>query len=478
MSDIAYQVFLSHSSADKDFVRQVAARLKQDGVRYWFDEERLQPGEPWQKAIEEALPACESCAVFLNAAGRGPWHEAEMRAALSEQFEDDRGFRVIPVLLPGADASHVPLFLRQLTWVAFQDEPAAYEAAYQRLLRGIRGDEPDAFVPPRPAYLAAKECTDKIVPRGLRSFDAEDHVWFLRLVPGQQDRGLPSCLRFWKTRLEQVDSAGTFRVGLIYGPSGCGKSSLVKAGLIPTLAEYVVPIYVEASADRTEAVLLRELRTAVAGLPDDLPLSQTLAYLRDHPETLGGRKVVLLLDQFEQWLHAHRGDADSELAAASALLRRRTPAGGHPGSRRVRAGGPPVPGIPWTCGFRKASTGRRPTCSTRTMRASCWPNTAARIVRRTRQPAWMRNRTSSWTASSPTCRTATARWSRCRSRCWPRCSRAGRGRPRRCGRSAVRRAWASRSSKRLSTAARRAPRFRSIARRPWRCSKPCCRRPA
>ncbi|MCY2993291.1 MAG: SUMF1/EgtB/PvdO family nonheme iron enzyme [Planctomycetota bacterium] len=311
-----YQVFLSHASADKDFVRQLAARLKQDGVRYWFDEERLQPGVPWQQAIEAALPACDSCAVFLNAARRGPWHEAEMRAALSEQFEHDRGFRVIPVLLPGADVSHVPLFLRQLTWVAFQNEPAAYEATYQRLLGGIRGSEPGVFVPPRPAYLAAKECTEKIVPRGLRSFDTEDHVWFLRLVPGQPDCGLPSSLRFWKTRLEQVDAARTFRVGLIYGPSGCGKSSLVKAGLIPTLAEYVVPIYVAASADRTEALLLRELRTAVTGLPDNLSFSQTLAHLRDHPGSLGGRKVVLLLDQFEQWLHAHRGDADSELATA------------------------------------------------------------------------------------------------------------------------------------------------------------------
>ena len=103
MSDIAYHVFLSYSGTDRDFVRQVAARLKQDGVRYWFDEERLPPGEPWQQAIEEALPACQSCAVFLNATGRGAWQEAEMRAALSEQAAHDRGFRVIPVLLPGAD---------------------------------------------------------------------------------------------------------------------------------------------------------------------------------------------------------------------------------------------------------------------------------------------------------------------------------------------------------------------------------------
>ena len=42
-------------------------------------------------------------------------------------------------------------------------------------------------------------------------------------------------------------------MGLIYGPSGCGKSSLVKAGLAPRLAEHVLPVYVEATADQTEA---------------------------------------------------------------------------------------------------------------------------------------------------------------------------------------------------------------------------------
>ena len=35
----------------------------------------------------------------------------------------------------------------------------------------------------------------------------------------------------------QTDPDKTFKVGLIYGPSGCGKSSLVKAGLLPRLAE-------------------------------------------------------------------------------------------------------------------------------------------------------------------------------------------------------------------------------------------------
>jgi guanylate kinase len=40
---------------------------------------------------------------------------------------------------------------------------------------------------------------------------------------------LPDSIRFWKTRIEEMDADKTFTVGLICGPSGCGKSSLVKA---------------------------------------------------------------------------------------------------------------------------------------------------------------------------------------------------------------------------------------------------------
>ena len=59
----------------------------------------------------------------------------------------------------------------------------------------------------------------KIVPKGLRSFDAHDADFFLELLPGPRDRdGLPDSIRFWKTRIEETDADNTFTVGLIYGP--------------------------------------------------------------------------------------------------------------------------------------------------------------------------------------------------------------------------------------------------------------------
>jgi len=88
-----------------------------------------------------------------------------------------------------------------------------------------------AFATPMPSVAPSDQEPLRIVPKGLRSFDAGDAGFFLELLPGPRDRdGLPASIRFWKSRIERTDAESAFAVGLIYGPSGCGKSSLVKAG--------------------------------------------------------------------------------------------------------------------------------------------------------------------------------------------------------------------------------------------------------
>ncbi len=157
----------------------------------------------------------------------------------------------------------------------------------------------------------------KIVPKGLRPFDQHDAAFFLDLLPGPRDQdGLPDGLRFWKTRIESVDPDTTFRVGLIYGPSGCGKSSLVKAGLLPRLAPNVCSVYVEATPHQTETRLLKALHKACPDLPDEAGLVNAISQLRRGRVLRSGRKVLLVLDQFEQWLFARQGRDNSELVAA------------------------------------------------------------------------------------------------------------------------------------------------------------------
>lgn len=157
----------------------------------------------------------------------------------------------------------------------------------------------------------------KIVPKGLRSFDAHDADFFLELLSGPRDReGLPDSIRFWKTRIEEKDPDSTFSVGLVYGPSGCGKSSLVKAGLLPRLSDDVMAVYLEATDVETEIRLLHGLRKRCPSLADNLGLKETLAALRRGQGIPLGKKVVIILDQFEQWLHAKKEEQNTELVQA------------------------------------------------------------------------------------------------------------------------------------------------------------------
>jgi serine/threonine protein kinase len=157
----------------------------------------------------------------------------------------------------------------------------------------------------------------KVIPKGLRSFDARDADFFLELVPGPRDRdGLPDSLRFWKARIEETDPDHTFAVGLIYGPSGCGKSSLVKAGLLPRLSGDVIAVYVEATAQETETRLLNGLRKRCPARPARLGLKEALATLRLGQGIPPGQKVLIVLDQFEQWLHAKKDEQNAELMQA------------------------------------------------------------------------------------------------------------------------------------------------------------------
>ena len=157
----------------------------------------------------------------------------------------------------------------------------------------------------------------RIIPKGMRSYDSGDKDFFFELVPGPRDRfGVPDSIRLWKSKIERVDSTDTFPVGLIYGPSGCGKSSLVKAGLLPSLSPLVMPIYLEATASDTSHRIANSLHRRFPDMPRHPKLNDTMRELRCGSWIPKGEKVLIILDQFEQWLHAHRATKRSRLVKA------------------------------------------------------------------------------------------------------------------------------------------------------------------
>jgi serine/threonine protein kinase len=170
--------------------------------------------------------------------------------------------------------------------------------------------------PPRSGRPGSDRRPIRVVPKGLRSFDAHDADFFLQLLPGPRDKhGLPESIRFWKHGIESGGEV-PFSVGVIYGPSGCGKSSLIKAGLLPRLSKRIIPVYVEAAPGETETRLLNGLRRKLPGLSGDPDLAGAIAALRRGQDGTSGQKVLIVLDQFEQWLHARRDGEGTGLVSA------------------------------------------------------------------------------------------------------------------------------------------------------------------
>ena len=51
------KVFISHTAADKPFVRRLAARLEKSQFHVWLDEHDLIAGDPLPESIGKALQA-------------------------------------------------------------------------------------------------------------------------------------------------------------------------------------------------------------------------------------------------------------------------------------------------------------------------------------------------------------------------------------------------------------------------------------
>lgn len=159
----------------------------------------------------------------------------------------------------------------------------------------------------------------EVMPRGLRSYDGQHAYFFLQLLPGPRDRnGLPESLSHWLRWVQRgVEHPELHRIGVIAGPSGCGKSSLVKAGLVPLLAKQSVStIMVEASIDRTESLLASALNSRFPELLTEKSLTDKIAAVRRGQVLPPGKELLIVIDQFEQWLHSNQDQEHSDLIRA------------------------------------------------------------------------------------------------------------------------------------------------------------------
>ncbi len=97
-----YDVFLNHGSKDKPVVRKIAERLREAGLRLWFDEWVLKPGDSIPAKIEEGLEHSRVLVLCMSAQAFGSdWAQLE---AGTFRFRDplNRERRFIPLRLDDA----------------------------------------------------------------------------------------------------------------------------------------------------------------------------------------------------------------------------------------------------------------------------------------------------------------------------------------------------------------------------------------
>jgi len=135
-----YDVFLSHNSNDKPRVRVLAEELRAAGLRVWFDEWTIKPGDDIYLAIEGGLETARAQVLCLSPAALGSdWVTLE-RSTVLFRDPNNAGRRFIPLLLADCD---FPDTLRRYKYVDYRRKT---KAAFAELLAACRSEEES--VPP------------------------------------------------------------------------------------------------------------------------------------------------------------------------------------------------------------------------------------------------------------------------------------------------------------------------------------------
>ncbi|MFD9737627.1 TIR domain-containing protein [Umezawaea sp. NPDC059074] len=291
-------VFVSHAGEDLRVAAEVREWLVADGHRVFLDRDLrdgIAVGEEWEKRLHERLRWADAVVcVVTEAYVRSAWCAAEVGIARS------RGSRLLPL---HAEAGVEHPLLTSVQHADLAPDPAAARQALAAALGRVDRTGGLGWVDGRSPF------------PGLRAFEADLHQAFFG-----RDEDVEALAGLLRSPAERADNA----LLLVVGPSGCGKSSLVRAGLLPRMADepgvWTVAAFTPGVDPR--ATLARELAAAggrdVAGIRDDLERGRVVEVVDDLLQANRGRRLLVVIDQFEELLTQ---TPPERLAPFAALLR-------------------------------------------------------------------------------------------------------------------------------------------------------------
>jgi cellulose biosynthesis protein BcsQ len=131
-----WDVFISHSSINKPWVRERVAEWQASGLKVFFDEEAIEPGEIIPYAIERGISNSRKVVLVLTPASLSSrWVAMELSLALFVDPDAAEKF-LVPVILEPLDPGQVNPLIKQRNAIILT-EPGSYDREYQRLLQAI-----------------------------------------------------------------------------------------------------------------------------------------------------------------------------------------------------------------------------------------------------------------------------------------------------------------------------------------------------
>lgn len=126
--------FLSHSSIDKPFIRQLAADLTANGIDVWLDEQRIRVGDSIPEKIAQGLAGSDFFLIGMSEHSTGsPWVQKELNNALVNEVQR-RKVHILPLKL---DDSPMPQIIADKKYADFSK---SYKAGLDDLLNALKGD--------------------------------------------------------------------------------------------------------------------------------------------------------------------------------------------------------------------------------------------------------------------------------------------------------------------------------------------------
>lgn len=144
-------IFISHSSHDDAFVKELRTALEDSQLPVWVDSRNLRGGDKLEKQIETAIEQARHVVVVLSPGTiNSPWVSREIQKALAvEKVRRDDGYRVIPLLLTGVQPSALRLwFGEEPVGVSIELAAASVSDALPTILAALGERSPNDYQPP------------------------------------------------------------------------------------------------------------------------------------------------------------------------------------------------------------------------------------------------------------------------------------------------------------------------------------------